>query len=61
MFIKPGDTSSASRYWETDIIEEALESDHGYMEVPQGPGIGVTLRRDLVASLSQKETYLSVS
>ena len=28
------------------------------MEVPQGAGIGVTLRRDLVDKLAQKSAYL---
>jgi O-succinylbenzoate synthase len=42
-FIKPGDTSSSSRYWAQDIIEEALETQDGMMHVPQAPGIGVTL------------------
>lgn len=59
MFIKPGDTSSASRYWQEDIIEEALESREGLMPVPQGPGLGVTPKRDLITQLSQKSAYIS--
>lgn len=43
-FTKPGDTSSASRYFSRDIINEALEARQGEMPVPHnGPGIGVTL------------------
>lgn len=43
-FTKPGDTSSASRYFTRDIIHEPLEARGGRMPVPmQGPGIGVTL------------------
>lgn len=61
MFIKPGDTSSASRYWEEDIIEENLEASGGMMPVPQGPGIGVTPKRDMITQLTQKSTYLSNS
>ncbi len=45
-FTKPGDTSSSSRYWKQDIIHEALETKDGFMPVPQGPGIGVTLDRE---------------
>lgn len=60
-FSKPGDTSSASRYWEEDIIEEALESKNGMMSVPQGPGIGVTPKRDFITSLTQKSAYISNS
>lgn len=44
-FRKPGDTSSASRYFAKDIVNEALETSGGRMPVPQGPGIGVTLDR----------------
>lgn len=40
-FTKPGDTSSASRYFERDIIVEKLEAVDGTMAVPAGPGIGV--------------------
>jgi o-succinylbenzoate synthase len=42
-FSKPGDTSSSSRYWQQDIINEPLETLDGMMPVPGGPGIGVTL------------------
>lgn len=44
----PGDTSSASRYWgDEDIIEEGLEAINGVQRVPsEGPGLGVTLRRE---------------
>lgn len=44
-FTKPGDTSSSSRYWRKDIVNEALETKDGLMPVPMGPGIGVTLDR----------------
>lgn len=56
-FTKPGDTSSASRYFTRDIIEQRLETSAGRMPVPQGPGIGVTLDHDYLktATLSQQE------
>lgn len=44
-FRKPGDTSSSSRYFAKDIVNEALEATDGRMPVPEGPGIGVTLDR----------------
>ncbi len=47
-FTLPGDTSSASRYWTTDVINEPLEAVDGLMPVPTGAGIGVTLNRDFV-------------
>lgn len=40
-FTKPGDTSSASRYFARDLIHERLEAQAGEMPVPTGPGIGV--------------------
>ena len=42
-FRKPGDTSSSSRYFKRDIVNEPLEAVNGLMPVPQAPGIGVTL------------------
>jgi O-succinylbenzoate synthase len=41
-FTKPGDTSSASRYFARDLIQEKLEAVGGRMPVPEGHGIGVT-------------------
>ena len=56
-FTKPGDTSSASRYWQQDIINEALETVDGCMPVPQGAGIGVTLNHTFLNSVTlSKET-----
>lgn len=53
-FRKPGDTSSASRYFARDIIEERLEASDGRMPVPAaGAGIGVTLDRDYLATVTQ--------
>jgi O-succinylbenzoate synthase len=56
-FTKPGDTSSASRYFTRDIIEERLECRDGRMPVPSGAGIGVTLDLDYLAraTLSAKD------
>lgn len=48
-FTKPGDTSSASRYFTRDIVEQKLETVDGRMPVPEGPGIGVTLDLDYLA------------
>lgn len=44
-YTRPGDTSSSSRYWQQDIVNEPLETNNGWMAVPDGPGIGVTLNR----------------
>lgn len=47
-FQKPGDTSSASRYFQRDIIEQQLEAHAGRMPVPPGSGIGVSLDEDFL-------------
>lgn len=52
-FKLPGDTSSASRYWEQDIINEALEAVDGLMPVPAGSGIGVSLNREFIAKIAE--------
>ncbi len=56
-FTKPGDTSSASRYFTRDIIAQKLETEAGRMPVPPGPGIGVTLDLDYLktATLSLQD------
>ena len=53
-FSKPGDTASASRYWEQDVINERLEMVGGYQQVPTGPGLGVTLNREFVQSVASE-------
>ena len=51
-FSKPGDTSSSSRYFHRDLVEQKLEATNGQMAVPDGPGIGVTLDRDFLESVT---------
>ncbi len=51
-FTKPGDVSSASRYFARDIIVEKLEATDGRMPVPPGPGIGVHLDLDFLAAMT---------
>ncbi len=50
----PGDTASASRYWgDEDIIEQRLDAIDGIQRLPsEGPGLGVTLREDLIERLT---------
>ncbi len=49
-FSLPGDTASATRYWGgNDIIQQRLDAVDGVQSVPQdGPGLGVTLRREQI-------------
>ena len=52
-YIYPGDTSSSSRYWAADIIQEPLEVQGGLMPVPAGEGIGVTLNHEAIAAATR--------
>jgi O-succinylbenzoate synthase len=52
-FVYPGDTASASRTYARDITEQALEADNGIMPVPSGAGIGVTLDRPFLDTVTQ--------
>jgi len=47
----PGDTSSGSRYWERDVVNEPLEAKDGLMPVPEGPGIGVSLDWEYISKI----------
>lgn len=52
-FVLPGDTASASRTYHRDIVEQQLETTDGIMPVPAGPGIGVTLDRPFLDSVTE--------
>lgn len=59
-FSKPGDVSSASRYFRRDVIEQRLETADGLMPVPsEGPGIGITLDRDFLDSVTSQRREFS--
>ncbi len=58
-FSKPGDTSSASRYFARDIINEPLEASDGLMAVPRhGAGLGVTLDLAYLAQVTSQTEEL---
>jgi O-succinylbenzoate synthase len=57
-FVYPGDTASASRTYARDITEQALEANGGIMPVPSGAGIGVSLDRPFLASVTQSVEVL---
>lgn len=57
-FVYPGDTASASRTYARDITEQALEAKDGIMPVPSGPGIGVTLDRSFLDSVTESVEVL---
>ncbi len=48
-FTLPGDISATARYYATDIVEPPVTLDpDGMVAVPQGPGLGVTIRQDIL-------------
>lgn len=55
----PGDVSASQRYWVEDIIEpEVTVSPQGTIRIPDTPGLGYHVRRDLIERLTlEKETW----
>ncbi|HWG85050.1 MAG TPA: enolase C-terminal domain-like protein, partial [Deinococcales bacterium] len=47
-FNHASDTAPSANYWDEDIIEPEITMTDGLVRVPDGPGIGVRLRQDLV-------------
>jgi O-succinylbenzoate synthase len=59
-FVKPGDVSPSSRYWERDIVTpEWTMTDRGTMMVPESAGLGVEIDRDRIEDLTVREVTLS--
>ena len=49
-FDLPGDTSETCRYFQEDIVEPPVVLDRdGYIEIPEGPGIGAQVQPDRLA------------
>jgi O-succinylbenzoate synthase len=58
-FRLPGDVSASKRYWKEDIIEpEVTVSPQGTIAVPQTPGRGYAVRKDLIRELTVREEVL---
>ncbi|HEX7613920.1 MAG TPA: o-succinylbenzoate synthase [Thermoanaerobaculia bacterium] len=58
-FTLPGDTSETSRYFHEDVVEPPVILDEeGFIEVPAGPGIGVTVIEERLARLALSEERL---
>jgi O-succinylbenzoate synthase len=55
-FQLPGDVSASQRYWAEDIVEPAITvSRTGEIAVPQGPGRGYEVKRDLIERLTVRK------
>jgi O-succinylbenzoate synthase len=58
-FLLPGDISASDRYYAEDLVDPPfrLEED-GTLAVPDGPGIGVEVRRDVLSQVTrEQETF----
>jgi O-succinylbenzoate synthase len=51
----PGDISASRRYWSEDIVTPEFVLDDGTMRVPEGHGIGVTVREQWIADATVRE------
>ena len=48
-FTIPGDLSPSSRYWARDVVTPEITMDpDGTVAVPEGPGMGLAVREDLL-------------
>lgn len=53
-FTLPGDISSSSRYWARDLVEPEFVMEDGTMSLPEGPGIGVAPRIEMIDDLTTR-------
>ena len=62
-FSLPGDVSASARYWEEDIVEPAVTvSAEGEITIPETPGRGYEVRRDLIERLTvRRETMRAMA
>jgi O-succinylbenzoate synthase len=61
-FTLPGDVSASRRYWAEDIIEPEVEvSRNGTIRVPQTPGLGFAVKRDLIERLTVRSRNWSAT
>jgi o-succinylbenzoate synthase len=60
-FSLPGDVSASQRYWNEDIIEPAVEvAAKGTIRVPVSPGLGYTVKRDLIEKIAvRRNTWMA--
>src|SRR5262249_22461656 len=51
-FTLPGDVSASNRFWAHDIVTAPIEVVDGHVAVPTGPGLGVDLDEEFLASVT---------
>ncbi len=57
-FKLPGDTSGSDRYYHRDITDPFVLKD-GRLDVPEAPGIGVKLHKDILDDVTISEELLT--
>ena len=59
-FTIPGDVSPSNRYWARDVVSPEWTMDaEGWVDVPNGPGLGVEVDRDRIETLTVAEERLT--
>ncbi len=60
-FTIPGDVSPSSRYWARDVVspEWTMDGD-GWVDVPEGSGLGVEVDRERIEALTVQEETLRI-
>jgi O-succinylbenzoate synthase len=58
-FTLPGDTSASKRYFATDVTTP-FELRDGYIDVPTGPGIGVTPIPSILEAMTSRVDTIAV-
>jgi O-succinylbenzoate synthase len=59
-FVKPGDVSPSSRYWQRDVVTpEWTMTDRGTMVVPEGAGLGVDVDVGRVDDLTVRKVVVN--
>lgn len=59
-FVYPGDISATDRYYAEDITNEVFKLEAGSkINVPKGPGLGVSINRDSLEKFSVKRSTIS--
>lgn len=59
-FALPGDTAPSSRYWAEDIIDPQVQMRDGEISVPETPGLGYTVRKDLLEQLTTSSFHMAL-
>jgi o-succinylbenzoate synthase len=60
-FTLPGDTSASNRYWQRDLVTDPFVLDDGFVAVPTGPGLGVTVDEAWLEEITTSTELVSPS